>query len=99
MLFAALGDPTRLALVGRLSEVSPQPLSRLLANAEMTRQAVSKHLGVLERAGIVSCEKVGRESRYALERAQLDLAKTYLEEVSRQWDARLSRLKAFVETT
>lgn len=98
-LFAALGDPTRLALIGRLSEASPQSLNRLLADADMTRQAISKHLGVLERAGIVSCARVGRESRYALERAQLDIAKAFLEHVSRHWDHRLERLKAFVEAS
>lgn len=96
-LFAALGDPTRLDLVARLSEKSPQSLKKLLADATMSRQAISKHLAVLESAGLVQSNRAGRESHYMLERSRLELARAYLDHVSNLWDMRLERLKLFVE--
>jgi DNA-binding transcriptional ArsR family regulator len=95
--FAALGDETRLALVGRLSGGEPQSIARLASGTPLTRQAVTKHLRVLERAGVVRSLRVGRESRFALEPKRLDDLRTYLETVSRRWDEALARLKSFVE--
>lgn len=63
----------------------------------MSRQAVRKHLGVLEAAGLVSPSPNGREQRYALVRARIEAAQAYLDSVSAQWDDTLARLKAMVE--
>jgi DNA-binding transcriptional ArsR family regulator len=95
--FAALGDATRLSLVGRLSGGEPQSIARLTSGTPLTRQAVTKHLRVLEGAGVVHSVRVGRESRFALEPRRLDDLRAYLELVSRQWDEALARLKTFVE--
>lgn len=95
--FAALGDRTRLALVTRLSDRQPRSIAQLSADAEITRQAVTKHLRVLERAGLVRSHRAGRESRFAFEPQTVDALKDYLDTVSRQWDDALSRLKSFVE--
>lgn len=97
-LFAALGDPTRLGLLDRLSAGQPQSIARLTAGTRLTRQAVTKHLRVLADAGIVRATRVGRERRFVLEARALDDAKRYLDRVSRHWDAALGRLKALVET-
>ncbi|HEY1796870.1 MAG TPA: metalloregulator ArsR/SmtB family transcription factor [Stellaceae bacterium] len=96
-VFAALGDETRLALVGRLSSGPPQSIARLAAGSAMTRQGVSKHLRVLESAGIVRSVRLGREARFELRPEPLAAARSYLEGVSAQWDEALARLKAFVE--
>ena len=99
-VFAALGDETRLALVAKLcrgEELSISELTETAAGARMTRQAVTKHLRVLERAGILRCSQAGRERRYAFRPAALEEMRSYLELVSAQWDEALGRLKAFVE--
>lgn len=96
-VFAALGDATRLRLVGRLSERSPQSVSSLTEQSKLTRQAISKHLRVLEEAGLVENVRSGRESLYALRAEPIDDARQYLEEVARQWGDALKRLKSFVE--
>lgn len=96
-LFAALGDETRLALIEALSADSPQSISRLAADATMSRQAITKHLQVLERAGIVRSVRAGRENLFEFRPEQLSDATAYLARVSGQWDDALSRLKSFVE--
>jgi DNA-binding transcriptional ArsR family regulator len=96
-LFAALGDETRLTLVGRLSSGPPQSISRLARGSRLTRQAITKHLRVLERAGVVHSVRLGRENRFAFRPAPLKDAQDYLARVSDQWDRVLMRLKAFVE--
>jgi DNA-binding transcriptional ArsR family regulator len=95
--FAALGDETRLAVLARLAQGQPQSISRLTAGTRLTRQAVTKHLRVLEGAGVVRSVRAGRESRFALEPKPLDDLRDYLDHVSRQWDEALARLKALVE--
>ena len=95
--FAALGDETRLALVAKLCSGEPRSISQLTQGSKLTRQAVTKHLRVLERAGIVRCVRAGRESRFEFEQKSIEEMKEYLDFVSRQWDQALSRLKAFVE--
>lgn len=97
VVFAALGDPTRLSLLARLSEGDPRSISALSADADMTRQAVTKHLRVLEGAGLVTSRREGRESLYVFRPEPLDEAMAYLETVSSQWDDALGRLKRFVE--
>ncbi len=96
-VFAALGDETRLALVAQLSSGAPRSIAQLTEGSSLTRQAISKHLRVLESAGLMHCARDGRESRYELEPHRLDDARRFLEEVSAQWDQALERLKAFVE--
>ncbi len=96
-VFAALGDPTRLALVARLSDGDPLSIAELTRVTEVSRQAVTKHLRVLAAAGLVSDFRRGRERLWQPERRGLDDASRYLERVSRRWDSALARLKRFVE--
>jgi DNA-binding transcriptional ArsR family regulator len=81
-VFAALGDETRLSLVAKLCEGSPQSIARLTEGSRLTRQAISKHLRVLQDAGIVDSVRVGRESQYELRPRPIDDAKSYLDRVS-----------------
>ena len=97
-VFAALGAETRLALVEKLSTGAPQSISRLAEGSTLTRQAITKHLRILEDAGVVQCVRVGRESLFEFKSEPLKELQSYLERVSEQWDEALSRLKAFVES-
>ena len=96
-VFAALGDETRLSLVGKLCGESPQSISRLTEGSDVTRQAISKHLRVLEGAGIVRGQRRGRETLFRLEPRALDQARRYLDQVSAEWGRALAGLKAYVE--
>ena len=96
-VFAALGDPTRLALVAELADGRPRSLTALAKGSNLTRQAVSKHLRVLESAGLVTSLRVGRETRYAFRPEPLTGVLTWFDEIGRQWDDALDRLKSFVE--
>jgi DNA-binding transcriptional ArsR family regulator len=96
-IFAALGDRTRLALLGRLGDGNAQSITALSAETHLTRQAVTKHLRVLERAGLVHALKQGRESRFAIQPQRIEEAKSYLDRVAQQWDDALSRIRTFVE--
>lgn len=96
-VFAALGDPTRLGLVSRLLGGEPQSISQLADGFDLTRQAVTKHLRVLEQAGVVEHERIGRESRYVFTPASIGEARDYLARAAVQWDEAIDRLKSFVE--
>jgi DNA-binding transcriptional ArsR family regulator len=96
-VFAALGDATRLRLVARLVAASPRSIAQLAQGSDLTRQAISKHLRVLEGAGIVRSVRVGRESRFHLRPEPLNEVKVYLARVSEQWDEALTRLRALSE--
>jgi len=96
-IFAALGDATRLALVTTLVAGSSRSISQLAHGSPLTRQAISKHLRVLEEAGIVASERVGRESRFQLRPEPLNEAQAYLARVSEQWGQALERLRSFIE--
>ena len=96
-VFAALGDNTRLALVRRLSTEGPLSITRLSEGSGMTRQAVTRHLQALGRAGLVEDAREGREHVFSLDLKRLEVARQYLDHVSAQWDAAAARLKAFVE--
>jgi DNA-binding transcriptional ArsR family regulator len=96
-VFAALGDRTRLSLLMTLSDGRTRSIAALSADTELTRQAVTKHLHVLEDAGLVSSVRVGRESRFAYRPEPITDARSYLDAVSAQWDDALSRLRSFVE--
>jgi len=95
-IFAALGDETRLSLISKLCN-GPRSISQLTENTELTRQAITKHLKVLERAGLVQNQHKGRESMFELCPEPLDEVREYLDMVSQQWDNALFRLKSFVE--
>ncbi len=96
-MFAALADETRLALVGKLAAGSPQSISRLAADSRLTRQAITKHLRVLEEAGIVLSSRAGRESLFQFRPDPMKQLQRYIERISAEWDGALARLKAFVE--
>ena len=96
-MFAALGDETRLSLLGKLGGAQERSISELTAGTDLTRQAVTKHLRVLERVRIVHSRREGRESLFAADPGAIQELAKYLERVSTQWDAALGRLKALVE--
>ncbi|MFL6531159.1 MAG: ArsR/SmtB family transcription factor [Chthoniobacterales bacterium] len=96
-VFAALSDETRLTLVAKLSDGAPRSIARLGDGLEISRQAITKHLRVLESAGLVRAESAGRECLFELDAKPLEEARDYLSQVSRHWDAALDRLKNFVE--
>jgi DNA-binding transcriptional ArsR family regulator len=94
--FAALGDATRLRLVSRLTAEGPLSITRLAEGLPITRQAVTKHLRVMEDAGLVRSTPQGRERVWELDERRLQLARRHLDTISREWDQRLARLAAFV---
>jgi DNA-binding transcriptional ArsR family regulator len=96
-VFSALGDPTRLALLATLAGGQPHSIVALSGDTGLTRQAVTKHLRVLEQAGLVRSERSGRESRYEFRPETLIGARDFLAEVSDLWDSALRRLQAVVE--
>jgi DNA-binding transcriptional ArsR family regulator len=96
-VFAALGDETRLSLVAKLCGGQRHSISQLTKGSKLTRQAITKHLRVLQRAGIVRCIRTGRESRFEFNPQPIEGIREYLDFVSQQWDEALSRLKSFVE--
>ena len=97
VVFAALGDETRLRLVLRLSNEGPLSISRLTSGTNVTRQAITKHLRVMSAAGLVRNLRRGRENVWRLEQRRLEDARLYLDTISRRWDEALGRLRAFVE--
>ena len=96
-LFAALGDQTRLRLVSRLCDDGPMSIAKLTAGSRVTRQAITKHLRVMEGSGLVRSARHGRESVWQLDRRRLGDARRYLDRISKQWDDALLRLRKFVE--
>jgi len=96
-IFAALGDPVRLAMVARLCKDGPLPTIELTRGAGVTRQGLTKHLHVLEEAGLVSSDRLGRDRQWRMQARQLATLRDYLDQISAQWDLRLERLRAFVE--
>jgi|SRR5437016_395673 len=96
-VFAALGDETRLSLVAKLCGGQPRSISQLTRGSRLTRQAITKHLRVLQNAGVVHSARTGRESRFAFNPEPMEEIKKYLDLVSERWDQALSRLKPFVE--
>jgi DNA-binding transcriptional ArsR family regulator len=97
-VFAALGDETRLSLLARLCDGKRYSIAELTHGTKLTRQAVTKHLRVLERVRIVHGARAGRESLFTFDPQPVVEIREYLELVSKQWDSALTRLKAFVES-
>ncbi|MGA9340826.1 MAG: metalloregulator ArsR/SmtB family transcription factor, partial [Rhodanobacteraceae bacterium] len=93
-VFAALGDATRLAIVGRLSDGSRRSIAELTEGAMLTRQAITKHLRVLENARLVSSQRAGRENRFVLNPKPIEDIGSVIRLVSGHWDCSLSRLKS-----
>jgi DNA-binding transcriptional ArsR family regulator len=97
LVFGALADQTRLALLDRLCAKGPSSISGLSHGAPVTRQAITKHLHVLANAGLVRDRRRGREHIWELEKGGVDEARHRLDQLSRRWDEALDRLKRFVE--
>jgi DNA-binding transcriptional ArsR family regulator len=96
-VFAALGDETRLKLVARLCHDGPASIGSLSRDAPITRQAITKHLRVMENAGLLRCSRQGRESYWELDQRRLKEVQRNLALISAQWDNALGRLRRFVE--
>jgi len=97
-VFAALGDETRLQLVGRLCEGEPLSISDLSRGSRLTRQAVTKHLRVLEKVRLVRGTRRGRKMLFRLAPRPIEDARKYLGHVSLVWDRTLARLKTLIES-
>lgn len=94
-VFAALGDPVRLKLLVKIGDGGS--IKQLAEGLPMTRQAVTRHLRVLERAQLIEARRIGREMQFVARPARLRQAQGWLDDVARQWDGTLSRLKSHVE--
>ena len=97
-LWSAIGDPMRRQLVDLLLAAGEGTATTLGAQLPISRQAVAKHLGVLDRVGLVHATPEGRERRYRVDDAQLERAVAQLSSVGAAWDARLQRIKRIAET-
>lgn len=96
-LFDALGDANRLRIVVRLCDGGPSSTSQVTQAVSVTRQAATKHLQLLETAGLVSSVRRGRERIWTLQTQPLAQASDYLDQLSRRWDAAIDRLRSYVE--
>ncbi len=97
LIFAALGDATRLRIVARLCDDGPLSIVRLSDVADVSRQAITKHLNALEAAGLVESRRAGRERIWALKPKKIGEVRRYLEQISGQWDKAIGRLRTLVE--
>jgi DNA-binding transcriptional ArsR family regulator len=84
-------------LVSKLCSRGPQSIAHLTSGSKITRQAITKHLCALERAGVVESRRVGRERIWEIRTSQLKQARGYLDQISRQWDDAIERLRMLVE--
>jgi DNA-binding transcriptional ArsR family regulator len=96
-VLAALGDESRLRIVLKLCDGGPLSIAKLCEGSGISRQAVTKHLHALHAAGLVRSRRRSRERIWTLEPRRLEDVRRYLERISRQWDASLSRLQSTVE--
>ncbi|GAA2263977.1 metalloregulator ArsR/SmtB family transcription factor [Actinomadura luteofluorescens] len=96
-LWSAVGDPTRRRMLDLLLAQGGGTATGLSQQLPVTRQAVAKHLGVLERVGLVRATPSGRERRYQVDQTQLARAVAQLSSVGASWDARLQRIKQIAE--
>jgi predicted transcriptional regulator len=97
-LWSAVGDPTRRRMLDLLLATGAGTATGLSEHLPVTRQAIAKHLGVLDRAGLVHGMPAGRERRYTVDERQLARAVAQLSAVGATWDARLRRIKHIAET-
>ena len=96
-IFAALGDETRLSLIARLCQVSRQSITQLAEGTKLTRQAVTKHLQVLEKVGLVRSVRKGRETLFEFDATPIESMTQYLDMVSTQWENKLTDLQKFLD--
>jgi DNA-binding transcriptional ArsR family regulator len=96
-IFAALADPIRRSLLEQLADGPPKTATQLAQEYPITRQGLLKHLAVLEAAGLVVTQQVGRDKRYTLQPAPLDELEQWVRDIGARWDARLLRLKTLLE--
>lgn len=96
-LWSAIGDPTRRRMLDLLLNEGGGTATTLSARLPVTRQAVAKHLVVLDRVGLVHATTAGREKQFRVDEAQLTRAAAQLETVGSAWDARLQRIKEIAE--
>ena len=96
-LWSAVGDPTRRRMLDLLLERGPGTATSLSERLPVTRQAIAKHLVVLDRVGLVHGTTAGRERRYQVDDEQLERAVAQLNAVGSAWDARLARIKRIAE--
>src|SRR6202046_4750009 len=96
-VFPTLWEESRLALLAKLCDGQRYSIAELTEGTKLTRQAVTKHLRVLERVRIVHGAREGRESLFQFDPQPVIEMKDYLEQVSKQWDGALARLKSLVE--
>jgi DNA-binding transcriptional ArsR family regulator len=92
-VFSALADPTRRTVFDRLVDSGPASATHLSGELPVTRQAVAKHLAVLEEAGLVTRDRVGRETRFVANPDALEEVSRWIEQVGSAWDTRLQRLR------
>jgi DNA-binding transcriptional ArsR family regulator len=97
-LWSAIGDPTRRRMLDLLLSEGSGTATSLSEHLPVTRQAVAKHLAVLDRVGLVHAQNAGREKQFRVDEAQLARAVAQLADVGNAWDARLSRIKRIAET-
>jgi DNA-binding transcriptional ArsR family regulator len=97
-LFKALGEPTRLEMVERLSTKKFYTLTTLSHGLKLTRQGARKHLKVLEEANLIVLKNIGRDTVVELDEKTLDLGKKFITKLEKQWESRLEKLKDFVES-
>ncbi|WP_250033455.1 ArsR/SmtB family transcription factor [Paractinoplanes maris] len=96
-VLAALADPTRWSLLDELAGRPEATATVLAAGRTVTRQAVVKHLAVLERAGLVAARRQGRETRYTVRSERLDETARWMAAAARRWDTRLATIKQLAE--
>lgn len=96
-VLSALADPTRWELMDQIAARGGSTATTLAAGLPVSRQAVVKHLGVLERAGLVSSRRAGREMRYTVRVEPLDVTARWMAAAARRWDDRLAAIKALAE--
>lgn len=96
-LWSAIGDPTRRRMLDLLLATGAGTATTLSEQLPVTRQAVAKHLGVLDRVGLVEATPAGREKRYRVDAAQMARAAAQLNAVGNTWDTRLRRIKQIAE--
>ncbi|GAA3392348.1 ArsR/SmtB family transcription factor [Cryptosporangium minutisporangium] len=96
-VLSALSDPTRWQLLNEIADRGGTTATVLAVGRPVSRQAVVKHLGVLERAGLVTSRRAGREMRYSVRTERLDQTARWMAEAASRWDARLARIKELAE--
>lgn len=97
-VLAALADPMRRRVLDLVAAKGPVSASALAAELPVSRQAIVKHLAVLEKAGLVASERVGRENNFSVRSDSLDATATWMASLASQWDKRLAAIKKIAES-